>query len=63
MILDPGAQAVASRLRSQGRNTGVLLRAIEELAADFPLAQIAGVGLSGSGGGPVARRLAALSQR
>ena len=56
VIVDHKRKLLAQRyLRSQGQPQKVLLGAIEELAPQFPLERIAGVGLSGSGGGAVAK--------
>lgn len=56
VIIDQERKLLAQRyLRSQGQPQKVLLQAVEELSPQFPLHSIAGVGLSGSGGGAVAR--------
>lgn len=44
-----------SYCRSQGQPRQTLLREIDELATQFDLSRIAGVGMTGSGGEPIAR--------
>lgn len=56
VVLDKERHLLADRyLRSSGRPRQTLLRAMDELTQQFDLAQVAGVGLTGSGGDAIAR--------
>jgi predicted CoA-substrate-specific enzyme activase len=55
VVLDTQRRLLAWRyVRSNGRPRPTLLDTIREISCETDLAQIAGVGLSGSGGGPIA---------
>lgn len=56
IVVDRKRSLLAHRyLRSQGQPRQTLLRVIEQLSQQVDLAQIVGVGLTGSGGEPIAR--------
>ena len=58
VVLDETGQLLAHRYeRSEGQPRRLLSRLLREMGERFPEAQIAAVGLSGSGGGPVAKLL------
>ncbi|MCB0005730.1 MAG: hypothetical protein KDE04_04730 [Anaerolineales bacterium] len=58
VVLDEDGQLLAHRYeRSQGQPRRLLSRLLQEMGRRYPEAQIAAVGLSGSGGGPVAKLL------
>lgn len=55
VVLDTARRLLAWRyIRSRGRPRGVLVEALRDIARTVDLTHIAGVGLSGSGGGPLA---------
>ena len=54
VVLDAERRLLAWRyVRSRGRPRSALLETVREIAGEVDLSHIAGVGLSGSGGGPI----------
>jgi predicted CoA-substrate-specific enzyme activase len=58
VVLDASGALLGARyVRSQGQPRQALLRVVEELGREFDLSGVAGVGLTGSGGEPIARMI------